>query len=86
MSINLSGVELFGEVQERVFDSAASTKMSYAVLNHRVRLPLTEESDASWQIGTHPFVAASDDEVSEFQAVVKRDVAERLGSVDEAEP
>jgi hypothetical protein len=46
---------------------------------------LTKQANAGWQIGSHPFVASSDDEVGDFDALVQWDMTERLGSVDETE-
>lgn len=45
----------------------------------------TEHSNPCWQVGTHPFVTTGDDEIGGFNALVQRDMTERLGSVDEAE-
>lgn len=85
MTVEAPGVDLFREMQERIVTASCLTRMSHAVLDHRARSPLTEETNPGWQVSAHPFVAAGDDEVSELQAVVQRDMAERLGRVDEAE-
>lgn len=46
---------------------------------------LSKETDPCRQVGTHPFVTTGDDEIGGFNALVQRDMTERLGSVDEAE-
>jgi hypothetical protein len=59
--------------------------VSSAVLYQFACSSLTEETNARWQIGSHPFVTTGDDEIGGFNALVERDMTERLGSVNEAE-
>jgi hypothetical protein len=46
---------------------------------------LTEEANPSWQIGSHPLVASSDDEVGDLGAFIQRHKAESLSGIDETE-
>lgn len=70
MTVEAPRVDLLGEVKKRIVDASRLAGMSHAVIDHRAGTALTEEANAGWQVCTHPFVAASDDEVCELQAVV----------------
>jgi hypothetical protein len=86
MTVELAGIELLSEMQQWIVREGVIPGRSHAALDHLARSPLTEQADARRQVSAHPFVTAGDDKVGDRQAVVERDVAERLSRVDEAEP
>lgn len=85
MSVESSAFDLFRELEQRIFDGMRSAEMSQPVTDHFSRTAFAKQPNPGRQVGSHPLVTASHDEVGTRQAVIQRHMAERLCRVNQTE-